>query len=92
MPQDTPRGRGRPARVEAAEPTGYRVTAPIRRQLFVAMGFTDERTLQGIIDRAVQNYLAQLRETVPGFAEAAYAAEAHVTRQPANVTRLHRDH
>jgi hypothetical protein len=56
------------------------------------MGFTDERTLQGIIDRAVQNYLAQLRETVPGFAEAVDAAEAHVTGRPANVTRLHPDH
>jgi len=55
------------------------------------MGFTDARTLQAVIDHAVQQYLALLRETIPGFADAVEAAESHVTWRPQNVTRLRRD-
>lgn len=91
MPDDGPRRRGRPARAEAAEPSGYRVTATVRRQLLLAVAFTDERTLQGVIDYAVRQYLAQLRDTIPGFADAANAVESHVTGRPDNVTRLRRD-
>jgi hypothetical protein len=91
MPDDGPRRRGRPARAQVAEPSGYRVTAAIRRQLVLAMAFTDERTLQGVIDNAVRQYLAQLSDSIPGFADAADAVEAHVTGRPDNVTRLRRD-
>ena len=49
MPEE-PRRRGRPRRAEPAEPAGYRITAAQRRQLYIAMGFTDQRSLQAIID------------------------------------------
>jgi hypothetical protein len=91
VPDDKSRGRGRPPRAEAAEPTGYRVTAAVRRQLTLAMGFTNERGLQAIVDRAVHEYLAHLRETIPGFADAVDAAEAHVTGRPQNVTPFRRE-
>lgn len=91
MPDERPRGRGRPPRAEAAEPTGYRVTAATRRQLVLAMAFTDARTVQAVIDCAVHDYLAVLRDSIPGFAAAAEAADSHVTGRPQNVTRLRRD-
>ena len=53
------------------------------------MAFTDTRTLQEIIDNAVHEFLARLRETVPGFADAVEAAAANVEGRPENVTRLH---
>ena len=91
MPEPVPRRRGRPSRPEPAEPVGYRVTAALRRQLLLAMAFTDQRTLQAVIDRAVRDYLAHLRQEVPGFAQAVEDAESHVTGRPANVRRLHSD-
>jgi hypothetical protein len=47
------------------------------------------RTFQEIIDSAVHEFLAQLRESVPGFADAVEAAAANVEDRPENVTRLH---
>jgi hypothetical protein len=88
MPDETPRRRGRPSRAEPAEQTGYRVTASVRRQLVLAMAFTDTRTIQEVIDRAVHDFLARLRDSVPGFAEAAEAAEASTTGRPPNVAHL----
>jgi hypothetical protein len=88
MPDEVPRRRGRPPRSEPAEQTGYRVTASVRRQLLLAMAFTDTRTTQEVIARAVYEYLTRLRESVPGFAEAAEAAEASAAGRPENVTRL----
>ena len=87
MPQE-PQRRGRPSRPEPAEPSGYRITAAQRRQLTLAMAFTDSRTLQATIDTAVNDYLRTLRETVPGFAAAVAAAEGHAHDQPNNVTCL----
>jgi hypothetical protein len=89
MPDETPRRRGRPPRAEPAEQTGYRVTASVRRQLVLAMAFTDARTTQEVIDRAVYEFLTRLRESVPGFVDAAEAAEASASGRPDNVTRLH---
>ncbi len=89
MPDEAPRRRGRTPRAEPAEPTGYRATAATRRQLHLAMGFTDARNFQEIIDRAVHEFLARLRESVPGFADAVEAAAANVEGRPENVTRLH---
>jgi hypothetical protein len=60
----------------------------VRRQLVLAMAFTDTRTIQEVIDSAVQDFLAQLRDSLPGFAEAADAAEASATGRPPNVTHL----
>jgi hypothetical protein len=88
MPDESPRRRGRPPRAEPAEQTGYRVTASVRRQLLLAMAFTDTRTTQEVIDRAVLEFLARLRESVPGFADAADAAAASATGRPENVTPL----
>ena len=89
MPDEVPRRRGRPPRVEPAEQTGYRATASVRRQLLLAMAFTGTRTTQEVIDRAVHEYLARLRESVPGFADAAEAAAASASGRPENVTPLH---
>ena len=89
MPDESPRRRGRPPRAEPAEQTGYRITASVRRQLLLAMAFTDARTTQEVIDRAVQEFLARLRESVPGFADAAEAAAASASGRPGNVSRLH---
>jgi hypothetical protein len=88
MPDATPRRRGRPPRAEPAEQTGYRVTARVRRQLILAMAFTDARTTQEVIDRAVYEFLARLRASVPGFADAAEAAAASASGRPENVTAL----
>jgi hypothetical protein len=55
------------------------------------MAFTDARTVQAVIDCAVHDYLAVLRDSIPGFAAAAEAADSHVTGRPQNVTRLRRD-
>jgi len=52
------------------------------------MAFTDTRTTQEVIDRAVYEYLARLRESVPGFADAAEAAAASASGRPENVTPL----
>ena len=89
MPDEAPRRRGRPARPEPAEQTGYRATPAIRRELQLAVAFTGARTSQEIIDTAVREFLARLRESVPGFADAAEAAAANVGERPENVTRLH---
>lgn len=88
MPDEAPRRRGRPPRPEPAEQIGYRATAAIRRELQLAMAFTGARTSQEVIDSAVHEFLARLRESVPGFADAAEAAAANVGERPDNVTRL----
>jgi hypothetical protein len=46
------------------------------------MAFTDERTLQGVIDNVARQYLAQLSGAIPGFADATAAAETQVTGVP----------
>jgi hypothetical protein len=53
------------------------------------VAFTGARTSQEIIDSAVREFLERLRESVPGFADAAEAAAANVGERPENVTRLH---
>lgn len=63
--------RGRPARTEPAEPTGYRVTTARRRLLQLAMAFTGERTMQAVLDQAVDHWLDHLRRERRGFAAAA---------------------
>jgi hypothetical protein len=88
VPDEAPRRRGRPSRPAPAEPIGYRVTAATRRELQLAMAFTGARTSQEIIDTAVHEFLARLRESAPGFADAAEAAAANVGERPENVTRL----
>jgi hypothetical protein len=52
------------------------------------MAFTDARTTQEVIDRAVHEFLARLRESVPGFADATEAAAASASGRPKNVTPL----
>jgi len=89
MPEDEARRRGRPARVEPARATGYRCTDPVRRQLTIASAFLDEPNMQAVIDRAVKNFLAQLRDDRAGFAEAVIAAERSATGNPGNVTNIH---
>jgi hypothetical protein len=42
------------------------------------MGFTDHRTLQAMIDTAVEHYLVHLRATIPGYGDAVDAAQTHV--------------
>ena len=39
-------------------------------QLWLAAAFMGEASIEAVVDRAVQEYLARLRERVPGFAEA----------------------
>lgn len=91
MPEQVPSRRGRPPRPEPAEPTGYRCTAAVRRQLQLAVPFLGEANLQAVIDRAVREFLAVLRNEVDGFADAANAAERSATGVPANVTKLKRN-
>ena len=72
---DTPRAdvrrkRGRPSRVEQANPTGYRATNATRRQLEMARQFTGHDSLQAIIDTAVRAYLLGLVTTTPDFRQA----------------------
>lgn len=90
MPDAAGPRRGRPARPEPAEPTGYRCTAPIRLQLQLAIPFLGESNMQSVIDRAVKEFLARLRTDVQGFADAVEAAERNVTGAAANVRRLPR--
>lgn len=47
-------------------PTGYRVDDRRRFELQMAGSFTGRETLQGVIDLAVDEFLARLR-TTPGF-------------------------
>jgi hypothetical protein len=72
---DTPRAdvrrkRGRPSRVEQANPTGYRATNATRRQLEMARQFTGHGSLQAIIDAAVRAYLSGLVTSTPDFRQA----------------------
>jgi hypothetical protein len=72
---DTPRAdvrrkRGRPSRVEQANPTGYRATNATRRQLEMARQFTGHGSLQAIIDAAVRAYLSGLVTSTPDFRHA----------------------
>ena len=73
--RDTPRAdvrrkRGRPSRVEQANPTGYRATNATRRQLEMARQFTGHGSLQAIIDAAVRAYLSGLVASTPDFRQA----------------------
>jgi hypothetical protein len=88
MPEDESPRRGRPPRAEPANPTGYRCTLSVRRQLQLAIPFLGVANLQSVIDRAVREFLARLRSDVPGFAEAVEAAERNATGRPQNVRRL----
>lgn len=72
---DTPRAevrrrRGRPSRVEQANPTGYRATNTTRRQLEMARQFTGHGSLQAIIDAAVRAYLLGLVASKPDLRQA----------------------
>jgi hypothetical protein len=67
---DVRRKRGRPSRVEQANPTGYRATNATRRQLEMARQFTGHGSLQAIIDAAVRAYLSGLVTSTPDFRQA----------------------
>ena len=84
MPDDQrpPRRRGRPARTERADASGYRVTPTLRRQISVARGFTGATSTQAFIDRAVRAYLDHLRDTMPNFRAAADALDAQIHSEP----------
>lgn len=70
-----------PVRSKApSAPTGYRVDARRRFELQMAGTFTGRETLQGVIDLAVDDFLAHLRRT-PGFEAALAAAEAEQQRR-----------
>lgn len=69
-PAAAPPRRGRRPRVEPAQPTGYRATDTIRRQLLAACSLDEHRNLQQVIDAAVLHYLEHLRETQPSFRRA----------------------
>jgi hypothetical protein len=86
---DAPKRPGRPPRPEPAEPSGYRITAAQRRAIHIAMGFTDRRSMQAVIDDAVNAYLRQLRDAIPDYARAVHDAEQHLAGRPGNVTPLH---
>lgn len=89
MADDTqPARRGRPPRAETAEPTGYRVTESIRRELDLARAFTGERTNQAVIDRAVRQYLRGLRDSLPAFKVAAEALDGVIAETGDNVSSL----
>jgi hypothetical protein len=62
--------RGRPSRVEQANPTGYRATNATRRQLEMARQFTGHGSLQAIIDTAVRMYLSGLVTSTPDLRQA----------------------
>jgi hypothetical protein len=80
--QGLPRRRGRPARSERADASGYRMTPTLRRQISVARGFTGANSTQAFIDQAVRAYLRHLRETMPNFRVAADALDAEIRREP----------
>lgn len=61
-------------------PTGYRVDHRRRFALQMAGAFTGRETLQGVIDLAVDEFLARLRKA-PGFEAALAAAEAEQQRR-----------
>lgn len=61
-------------------PTGYRVDDRRRFELHMAGSFSGRETLQGVIDLAVDEFLARLREA-PGFVSALSAAEAEQRRR-----------
>jgi hypothetical protein len=67
---DVRRKRGRPSRVEQANPTGYRATNATRRQLEMARQFTGHGSLQAIIDAAVRTYLSSLVTSTPDLRQA----------------------
>ena len=67
---DVRRKRGRPSRVEQANPTGYRATNATRRQLEMARQFTGHGSLQAIIDAAVRAYLSGLVTCTPDLRQA----------------------
>jgi hypothetical protein len=82
--QRPPRRRGRPARSERADASGYRMTPTLRRQISVARGFTGASSTQAFIDRAVRAYLDHLRDTMPNFRAAADALDAEIRGGPAS--------
>lgn len=85
------RRRGRPARRERADATGYRVTPAVRREIDVARGFTGAKSTQAFIDEAVRAHLHHLRETMPNFRIAAEALDAELRRDQSNVSPLDLD-
>jgi hypothetical protein len=72
--------RGPVRKVPPSAPTGYRVDDRRRFELHMAGAFTGRETLQGVIDLAVDEFLARLRKA-PGFAAALHAAEAEQRRR-----------
>jgi hypothetical protein len=73
-----------------AEPTGYRVTRSRRDQLLMAQAFLGLRSMQAVIDAAVDEFLAGMRTGTPGFADALDNAARFRDGTPENVTRMHR--
>jgi hypothetical protein len=67
------RRRGRPPRAEPAAPSGYRLTAPVRREIDIARGFFNYSSTQQFIDDAVQTFLQSLRQSDTNYAAAVAA-------------------
>lgn len=91
MPKDRPASAGRRGplpREPAKSPCGYRITDRRRFELKAAVLFTGADGLQGVIDLAVDQFLASVG-TVPGFVEALAAAEAS-QRQRSGVREIPR--
>ena len=75
MPDDTPR------RVAGEmEQTGYRVSRAVRQELVLAMNYEDVRSIQAVIDIAVDQYLSKLRRR-PRFAASLRDAEDYRREQ-----------
>lgn len=86
--EDEPKRRGRPRRSEPARPTGYRAIEPVRRHLELLKGFLGIHSDQSVIDFAVREYMAHLREINPRYAKAAEALDEEIGRAHGNVAPL----
>jgi hypothetical protein len=80
--------RGRPARVEAAAPTGYRASDAVLRELTLSRAFTGLASTQAAIDRAVHDYLSQLRLMNANFRAAAEALDSQMQEAAAQIDKV----
>lgn len=87
---DELRRRGRPPRPEPAEPTGYRVTEAVRRELDLARAFTGHKSNQAVIDTAVRSYLLDLRADKDTYRTAAEALDLEMGGRADNVEQIQR--
>ena len=78
--QEDPRGRGRPPRAVAAQPSGYRMTANTRAEVDLIKAFFGFRSTQAVIDAAVTTFLQQQRQAHEGYRTAAEALDREAPR------------